>query len=170
MRHSAFAVLLIAASPSAVGAQEASFGCKVLMCAASQNPSWDGVPYCVPVMHMLFAQMKFWRFSWPICHEAGTGEPGYEPYEPCPKGAWPVTAAEDLAQSETASLSSGELAFCARERPAPLPGTPDWFRASAALQVVPDIEVFPRQRRNKPYFFDVPDSAGGHQRVYFDVR
>jgi hypothetical protein len=26
---------------------EDEFGCKVLLCAASENPSWRGVPYCV---------------------------------------------------------------------------------------------------------------------------
>ncbi len=30
--------------------QDASFPCKVLLCAAATNPSWTGIPYCVPIM------------------------------------------------------------------------------------------------------------------------
>lgn len=39
-------------------AEDASWGCQVLLCAASQNPSWHGVPYCVPPMTRLIAAMK----------------------------------------------------------------------------------------------------------------
>lgn len=38
-------------------AQDASFGCKVLLCAAASAPSWSGIPYCVPVMQALFRQL-----------------------------------------------------------------------------------------------------------------
>ncbi|NEJ83261.1 hypothetical protein GR268_43065, partial [Rhizobium leguminosarum] len=67
-------------------AEDASWGCQVLLCAASQNPSWHGVPYCVPPMTKLIAAMKEPGFSWPICHEANAGKPGRESYEDCPAG------------------------------------------------------------------------------------
>ena len=51
---------------TATQAQDASFGCKVLLCAMSTNPSWSGVPYCVPVMNQLFSQLAVGG-SWPVC-------------------------------------------------------------------------------------------------------
>ncbi|NJN37022.1 MAG: hypothetical protein HC794_08145 [Nitrospiraceae bacterium] len=49
-------------------AQDAEFGCKVLLCAAASNPSWPSIAYCVPVMNQLFAMMQSRRFRWPVCH------------------------------------------------------------------------------------------------------
>ena len=49
-------------------AEDASFGCQVLLCAASSNPSWSSVPYCVPVMHRLFDLLAAGH-SWPTCPE-----------------------------------------------------------------------------------------------------
>jgi len=39
-------------------AQDATFGCKVLLCAAASTPSWSGIPYCVPVMQQLFTRSR----------------------------------------------------------------------------------------------------------------
>ena len=71
-------------------AQDASWGCQVLLCAASESPSWHGVPYCVPPMTKLIAAMKLPSFSWPICRQGNAGKPGKEVYEPCPAG-WTAT-------------------------------------------------------------------------------
>lgn len=38
----------LAISPASAQAEDASWGCQILLCAASQSPSWHGVPYCVP--------------------------------------------------------------------------------------------------------------------------
>lgn len=73
-------------SATTVRAEDASWGCQVLLCAASQNPSWHGVSYCVSPMTKLIAAMKKPGFSWPICHEAKAGKPGHETYEDCPSG------------------------------------------------------------------------------------
>lgn len=59
----AAAILALTISPS-VRAQDASFGCKVLLCAAASNPSWSGIPYCVPVMTQLFRMLARGR-PWP---------------------------------------------------------------------------------------------------------
>ena len=67
-------------------AEDAEWGCQVLLCAASKNPSWHGVPYCVPPMRKLITAMSKPGFSWPICHEAKSGKPGHETYEDCPAG------------------------------------------------------------------------------------
>jgi hypothetical protein len=49
-------------------AQDASFGCKVLLCAAATAPGWPGIPYCVPVMQTLFRQLAKGG-GWPSCPE-----------------------------------------------------------------------------------------------------
>jgi hypothetical protein len=84
------AVLSVAAWLSLGDRVEASeWGCEVLLCASSLNPSWRGVPACHPPMYRLISAMKGWGFSWPTCPEAGTGQPGYEVYDECPAG-WSV--------------------------------------------------------------------------------
>lgn len=83
---SAAAVGAIAFMAAPAKAQDASWGCQVLLCAASSNPSWHGVAYCRPPMHKLIAAMAKPGFSWPICHEAKAGKPGREIYEACPEG------------------------------------------------------------------------------------
>ncbi|WP_246776986.1 hypothetical protein [Microvirga sp. VF16] len=86
MRSSAqmmVALFVLAASP--VAAQDASFGCKVLLCAAASTPSWSGIPYCLPVMTQLFKQLALGK-PWPVCSEGNASAPGYEPYEPCAPG------------------------------------------------------------------------------------
>lgn len=49
-------------------AQDASFGCKVLLCAAATAPGWTGIPYCVPVMQQLIRQVGR-AGAWPVCLE-----------------------------------------------------------------------------------------------------
>lgn len=84
-------LMLTASVPSQ--AADASWGCQVLLCAASETPSWHGVPYCVPPMQKLIAAMSLPGFSWPICKEGNAGKPGLEPYEPCPEG-WSPTSSD----------------------------------------------------------------------------
>ena len=88
---SALAALLTLA-PVNVGeasAQDASFGCKVLLCAAAVAPGWAAIPYCVPVMQELFRQLALKR-PWPVCVEASKSGIGYEPRPPCPADMSPV--------------------------------------------------------------------------------
>jgi hypothetical protein len=78
---------LFLARPAA--AQDASFGCKVLLCAAAAAPSWSGIPYCVPVMQQLFTQLSKGN-AWPICAQGGASPIGFQPYEACPGGSIPI--------------------------------------------------------------------------------
>jgi hypothetical protein len=79
------ALILLGSAASPVAAQDASFGCQVLLCAAASSPSWSGIPYCVPVMQQLFKHLAMGK-PWPVCSEGNASAPGYEPYEPCSTG------------------------------------------------------------------------------------
>ena len=80
---------LLLGGPAA--AQDASFGCKVLLCAAAATPSWSGIPYCVPVMRQLFTQLANGD-GWPTCSQGDASPVGYLPYEACPAGSSPIAA------------------------------------------------------------------------------
>jgi hypothetical protein len=71
-------------------AQDASFGCKVLLCAAAAAPSWSGIPYCVPVMQQLFTHLAKGD-AWPTCSQGDASPIGYQPYEACPTGSAPIS-------------------------------------------------------------------------------
>ncbi|VVC57350.1 hypothetical protein RHAL1_P00096 (plasmid) [Beijerinckiaceae bacterium RH AL1] len=55
-------------------AQDASFGCKVLLCAAASAPGWTAIPYCVPIMEEVFRELALGG-SWPTCSQANDGRP-----------------------------------------------------------------------------------------------
>ena len=78
---SIFAALFSVPATAALG-QDASFGCKVLLCAASSNPSWSGIPYCAPVMQQLFHDLAKGG-NWPTCPEGATSGIAYQPYQQC---------------------------------------------------------------------------------------
>ena len=71
-RLTATATILAAATwlSSPDRAEASEWGCEVLLCASSSNPSWRGVPACHPPMYRLISAMKGWGFSWPTCPEA----------------------------------------------------------------------------------------------------
>ena len=56
-------------------AQDASFPCKVLLCAAATNPSWTAIPYCVPVMQQAI-YMQAWGIVVGVCAAAQSSGPG----------------------------------------------------------------------------------------------
>ncbi len=87
------------------------WGCKVLLCAASDNPSWQSVPSCLPPMYKLIA-CKFKTFGacpWPTCPEGDVGKPGYAKYEDCPVGWTPRS-------STSTSIGRGELDTCVQNK------------------------------------------------------
>jgi hypothetical protein len=55
-------------------AQDASFPCKVLLCAAATNPAWTGIPYCVPIMQQAI-YMQAWGIAVGACAEAQSSGP-----------------------------------------------------------------------------------------------
>lgn len=161
----AFAPLVMRAN-----AEDASWGCQVLLCAASQNPSWHGVPYCVPPMTRLIAAMKEPGFSWPICHEANAGKPGHETYENCPAG----TAVGYSSQGDNGSR--GEPDQCIKTvnvchgGAAVYPNGTGMSTFGHGGDSCIELIATPRPRRADPYFFDIPDEQGVKQRFWFNLN
>jgi hypothetical protein len=169
-----------------VKAQDAEFGCKVLLCAAASNPSWPSIPYCVPIMNQLQTMMRSLRFRWPVCTAAGTGAPGFEPYQPCPAG-WQEATRNDGAVSNGVSGSPtyGGNDLCARRlpidaasrpMPATVPGGQVQCFSSSGDIVSADgpgqtcVEYRPRPQNERPYYFDLRNPDGVATRVWFSVR
>lgn len=190
MRRSVGALTLSAifavGAHAAAKAQDAEFGCKVLLCAAASNPSWPSIPYCVPVMNQLYAMMRSVRFRWPVCTAAGTGAPGYEPYQPCPAG-WQDTSSnvEGGDNGVSSYLRSGGNDLCARRIPSQSSGRPLQTSAPGGQIQCPAsdgdngggigssqgcIEYMPRPRNERPYYFDMHSVDGNQSRVWFNVR
>lgn len=179
------AILAVGAHPAAK-AQDAEFGCKVLLCAAASNPSWPSIPYCVPVMNQLYAMMRSFRFRWPVCTAAGTGAPGYEPYQPCAPGWQEISSNAGGGDNGVSSyLRNGGNDFCARRIPSQSSGRPvqasvpggqiqcpasggDNGGGSGSGEVC--VEYMPRPRNERPYYFDVRGADGNPSRVWFNVR
>lgn len=86
--------LLCAPGAERAHAQDASFGCKVLLCAAAAAPGRSGIPYCVPVMQTLFRQLAKGG-GWPSCSEGNASGFGYESYQACPAELTPVKSGSD---------------------------------------------------------------------------
>ncbi|SDN95936.1 hypothetical protein [Ensifer sp. YR511] len=162
-------------------AETSEWGCEVLLCAASSNPSWHGVPQCHPPMEKLISAMKQPGFSWPICPEGGAGEPGYEHYADCPAG-WTPTAGEKNSEYP----SKDELSRCIRKVSTCKDGRShfgnrDRVRTELTKDGVSRVysgwgschyqEFKPRTPRERPYFFDIDDQKTGKAtRYYFDLN
>ncbi len=148
-------------------AENVSWGCQVLMCAASSAPSWQGVPYCVPPMTKLIAAMKLPNFSWPICHESKTGKPAYEPYEPCPEG---YVAASYGEKHDIYSRCERTV----KDKPNPN----DYKDAEIKInygggdeQYISSYKIsMKRKERDNPYYFDIPSDTGVTKRFYFNLK
>ncbi|OWW02328.1 hypothetical protein ATY81_22035 [Rhizobium sp. R72] len=157
------------------------WGCEVLLCAASSNPSWHSVPECHAPMGRLISAMKAPGFSWPTCPEGGAGKPGYEPFSNCPPG-WSATEGGVGGAGTRAELSrcmrvvndcrGGEWAsrgIADHDRTE--------VRRDGTSRVYHDnrscayTEYMARPRREQPYYFDIGDETGDKQsRIYFDLR
>lgn len=148
-------------------AQDASFGCKVLLCTAATSPSWSGIPYCVPVMTQLFQTLRFGG-SWPICSEGRASGLGYEPYMPCPTGQTPYgrveTSSEGMVSVGYARDPNG--GYCAD--PAKMERRCDGPDGQTVL-CGPTEPPQPRPPRAEPNFVDIA-TGGGNFRFYFSLR
>ncbi|RWJ21163.1 MAG: hypothetical protein EOR27_24230 [Mesorhizobium sp.] len=195
MKHLLYAAAGLAAlafAPTGAKAQDAAWGCQVLLCAASQSPSWQGVPYCVPPMRKLIAAMSRPGFDWPICHEAKAGQPGREEYEECPAGTkvgytesgnhddWnrnrepnrcvkTVDRCENRAQFQ--SLYGDEEA----NRRAGISISYSYSGNSSALVARNNsgckVQIStPRPRRANDWYFDIPNDKGVKERFWFNLR
>ncbi|MBZ5762292.1 hypothetical protein LAV84_23840 [Rhizobium sp. VS19-DR104.2] len=144
-------------------AEDASFGCQVLLCAASSNPSWPGVPYCVPVMHRLFDLLAAGH-SWPTCPEGHASAPGYQPLEDCPTGTAPATRQEIDSGSHN---SVGRYGVEYRQEPNGTYCAPPSELNS--LQWSGRDLATVRQKRSDPYCVDIT-TANGTSRFWFSLN
>jgi hypothetical protein len=180
MRRLLIAVAALAAtgfttSSWSAGAEDASWGCQVLLCASSQNPSWHGVPYCVPPMMRLIAAMKDPGFDWPICHQANAGKPGREDVDECPAGSTVGYSTQgDNGWRGEPDQCVKTVDVCRspglRSDPTELSGRT--IRRSFGDDgngCVQQIAT-PRPRRANPYFFDIPNDAGVKKRFWFTLN
>jgi hypothetical protein len=94
--------LSVAALAVPAKSPDASFGCKVLLCAAASAPGWSDIPYCVPVMQQLFSGFAKGQ-GWPTCPEGSAGSVGYDPLADCPQ----QTAAADRQEVSTSDNGAG---------------------------------------------------------------
>lgn len=178
---SAGAVGLLLMAGTAARAADASWGCQVLLCAASEKPSWHGVPYCVPPMHKLIAAMSLPGFSWPVCKGGNAGKPGLERYEPCPAG-W--SAVSDGSGTENSGVARrGDANICKRKlgncnskamsdllRQTPAGVETKRVYSGNSLGSCSLEQTQPRKLRDKPYHFDIPNNNGVKQRFWFDLN
>jgi len=146
--------LLCAPGAERAHAQDASFGCKVLLCAAATAPGWSGVPYCVPVMQTLFRQLAKGG-GWPSCPEGNASGPGYEPYQACPAGLTPVQPGSDGGVGVSAA-PNGNL--CA-----------DLSKPQQTCSGTTTYPATARDPRSDPYYVDI-STANGTQRFYFSLQ
>jgi hypothetical protein len=178
------AVLTIAVACTAQSAARASeWGCEVLLCAASDNPTWQAVATCRPPMERLIAAMKKPGFSWPTCPEGGAGKPGYDRYADCPSG-WTPSAAEvdsdhvssDLSRCRRIVSQCGRGATQSREDGVDgrvgngADNEAGITRAYSEDDHGSCIETMARPLRDKPYFFDIKgQNRSGSIRQYFSL-
>lgn len=131
------------------------WGCEVLLCAASSNPSWREVPACHPPMMRLISAMGNLGFDWPTCPEAGTGAPGYEYYKACPEG-W--------------SIGYGASDHRGRSEPDLCIKVPDTCRVRLREDDgCRDGVSMARPIRSDPYYFDIPGDDGKVTRHWFSL-
>jgi hypothetical protein len=178
---SASAVGMLLMTGTASRAADASWGCQVLLCAASKDPSWRGVPYCVPPMQKLIAAMSLPGFSWPICKGGNAGKPGFERYEPCPAGWSATIGGSDSGNNSVggrgdANICKRNLGNCNSKTPRNLlrqtPAGVETKRVYSgnSLGSCSVEQTQPRKLRDKPYYFDILNSKGVKQRFWFDLN
>ena len=158
----AFGLLIAAIAMSSHPAKASEWGCEILLCASSADPSWHGVAECHRPMERLIKAMRHPGFSWPTCPEAGTAGPGYERYGDCPQG-WMATNAPNGDHGDR------ELSYCAKANSSEVK---DQRFASLRNRRTPfSREYMSRPVRSDPYYFDIRDSTKGTvDRHWFNLR
>ncbi|MFK3968789.1 hypothetical protein ACI2KT_35130 [Ensifer adhaerens] len=188
MKRMFFATVGLAAFalvPEGAKAQNATWGCQVLLCAASQSPSWQGVPYCVPPMTKLINAMKKPGFSWPICHEAKAGKPGREQYEDCPAGTsigYSESGRDGVKRTPNKCVQVVDRCENRSDFHARYGNADANDRANIELRTLFNdrdnlsdngckVQITrPRPQRSNPYFFDIPNDKGVKERFWFNLR
>lgn len=145
--------------PNPARAQDASFGCKVLLCAAASAPGWSGIPYCVPVMQTLFRQFAKGG-GWPACSEGHASGLGYEPYQACAVGLTPMQSSSDGGASLTPSADGDLCADLSK---------PQQVCSGGDGGCAMTYPTTAREPRTQPNYVDI-STANGVQRFYFSLR
>lgn len=140
-------------------AQDASFGCKVLLCAAASAPSWSGIPYCVPVMQTLFRQLAKGG-GWPSCPEGNASGLGYEPYEACPAGLTAIQPGSDGGVGVSPAANGSQCADLSK---------PQQACSGGDGNCTTTYPMTARDPRTEPYYVDIR-TANGTQRFYFSLQ
>ena len=177
----AILIALASAGLTAATADASEWGCEVLLCAASSNPSWRGVASCYPPMERLLSAMKAPGFSWPTCPAAGAGAPGYEKYAQCQAGWTPAAADNDHRTRAERGQSRCMRAVTQCNGRQRFVGTSNGGRTQVMADGVTRvfsranacsyIEYTARPLRKDPYYFDVKDETSGQSsRFWFNLR
>ena len=154
---------ILASSGLAAPAGAGEWGCEVLLCASSANPSWRGVSTCHPPMTRLLSAMEKPGFKWPTCPEAGTGSPGFERYGECPEG-YRIGSSTD----RTGSASKGDLCVRTVNR---CQGKGRGIHSSGGQGDCIQTVSISRPLRSEPYFFDIKnDTSGQTERQWFSLQ
>lgn len=151
-------VLALAPAPLAL-AQDASFGCKVLLCATATAPGWSGIPYCVPVMQQLFRDLARGR-GWPSCPEGRASGVGFERFEECPAG---TAAVEAQGTDGGYVMPAREGRYCADL------SKRTWSCSGGHDGCNWQYPMTSRQLRDEPYYVDITVS-NNTKRFYFSLR
>lgn len=151
--------LLCAPGVERAHAQDASFGCKVLLCAAATAPGWSGIPYCVLVMQILFRQLVKGG-GWPSCPEGNASGPGYEPYQACPAGLTAVQSGSDSGVGMSAAPNGSLCADLSK---------PQQVCSGGDGGCTATYPTTVRDPRSDPYYVDI-STANGTQPFYFSLQ
>ncbi|WP_158693493.1 hypothetical protein [Neorhizobium alkalisoli] len=175
----AFFASMAFAGLATTSADASEWGCEVLLCAASSNPSWRGVESCHPPMEKLISAMKEPGFSWPTCPEGGAGSPGYERYAECPAG-WTPTDGDDQHSMSVRGQSRcmravnqcrGGQRFLGSSNGGQRRTTSDGVtRIFSGTNSCSFTEYKARPLRSDPYYFDIKDDQTSQSsRFWFNL-
>ena len=155
--------VLLATGAFATSAAGSEWGCEVLLCASSSNPSWRGVPACFPPMNRLMSAMKNPGFKWPVCPEAGTGAPGFEQYAECPEGY-------QVGSRGGRNSFAGEGDLCVKTVDVCQGDAHDLYNSDRQRSCIKTVSIS-RPLRSEPYFFDIMnDTSGQAERHWFGLN
>ena len=153
--------LTTAALPTPASGSE--WGCEVLLCASSSNPSWRGVPACHPPMARLISAMKKPGFNWPTCPEGGTGSPGYERYAECPEGYQVRSRRDGDGFPRKGDLCIKTVNICQGN-------AHGLYNSDRQRRCIQSVSIS-RPLRSVPYFFDIKnDTSGKTERHWFGLH
>ncbi|CDZ67517.1 Hypothetical protein NGAL_HAMBI2605_57980 [Neorhizobium galegae bv. orientalis] len=156
-------LLSVSATVFAAPAAASEWGCEVLLCAASSNPSWRGVASCHPPMKRLISAMKKPGFDWPTCPAAGTGSPSFERYAACPKGY-------QVGRRQDRNGFGREQDLCIKTVNMCQGRTHGFYNSDRQQRCIKTVSIS-RPLKSEPYFFDIKNETSGQtERHWFELH